>query len=106
METALNVLIPLLDSAAVRESAHAARLAYEEAIDCDGVSAAAWQAIADDMHATADALEAIGALRGVVQCHRDRASDASSRATYARRMLVVARNSGRVIDMASIGGAS
>lgn len=87
------------------EQAHAARLAYEEAVDSDGTSAAAWQAIADDMHATADAMERAGAMRGFVQCHRDRAVDAAQRAGFARRMLEVAR-SHRVIDMSTLGSAS
>lgn len=104
MENALT-LIPALDPQTVREQAQAARLAYEESVNSDGTSAAAWQSIADDMHASAAQLAAIGALRGVVQCQRDRAVDASQRAQFARRMLDVAR-SARVIDMSSLGSAS
>lgn len=105
MENALTPFTPPSVTTAVCEQAHATRLAYEEAISSDGVSAAAWQAIADDMHKTADLLEAVGALRGIVQCHRDRAVDASQRAQFARRMLDVARGL-RVIDMSTLGGAS
>ncbi len=108
MENAITLFVsppPTLDPTSVREQAYAARLAYEEAVNSDGTSAAAWQAIADDMHSTADQLEAIGALRGVVQCQRDRAIDASQRATFARRMLAVAR-SARVIDLATLRSAS
>jgi hypothetical protein len=108
MENALTLFVAPetpLDPTAVIESAMAARLAYEEAVNSDGTSAASWQLIADDMHATADQLERIGTLRGVVTCHRDRAVDASHRAQFARRMLDVAR-SARVIDMAPFGSAS
>lgn len=103
MENATTSLA--LTSASAREQAHAARLAYEEAVASDGTSAAAWQSIADDMHATADAMERAGALAGFVQCHRDRAVDAAGRASYARRMLQVAQTH-RVIDMSTLRSES
>ena len=95
-----------LDPASAREQALAARMAYEDAVDSDGTSAAAWQRISDDMHATADLRELSGSLRGFVQCHRDRAVDAGHRAQYARRMLDVARRAARVIDMDSLTSRS
>lgn len=103
MENALTPHAPIPPS--VSEPAMAARMAYEEAVNSDGTSAAAWQAIADDMHATADAMERAGAMPDFVTCHRDRAIDAAHRATLARRMLEVARTH-RVIDMSTLGGAS
>lgn len=102
MENA-STLAPTLTQAS--ELAMAARLAYEEAVNSDGTSAGAWQSIADDMFATADLMERAGSLRGFVQCHRDRAVDAAQRATFARRMLAVAR-SHRVIDMSTLEGSS
>jgi len=108
MENAFIIFVspqPTLNPVAVRESAHAARLAYEEAVNSDGASAAAWASIAADMHATADQLEAIGTMQGFVQCHRDRAVDALQRAQFATRMLEVAR-SARVIDLGSLATAS
>lgn len=85
--------------------ARSARQAYEDALVSDGVTATVWSGIAADMFAAADALEQAGALRGIVQCQRDRAVDAAQRAQFALRMVEVARRT-KVIDMATIGAAS
>ena len=104
MENATLTFHAPVDKTAALEQAHAARLAYEQAVNSDGTSAAVWQSIHEDMHATADLMEAAGALAGVVQSHRDRAVDAGQRATYARRMVEVARGY-RVIDMSTLSTA-
>lgn len=85
-------------------AARDARLAYEDAVTSDGVSAAAWDALADQMHAAVDGLKAAGALAGLIESLRARAVDAQERALYAARMLEVAR-SHRPIDMSSIVAA-
>ena len=103
MENALTLHAPV-DKTAALEQAHAARLAYEQAVNSDGTSAAAWQSIADDMHATADAMARAGAMASFVTCQRDRAIDAQNRAVYARRMIAAVRH-GRVIDMSTLSTA-
>lgn len=107
-----------LDPSAVFARARAARLAYEDAVSSDGVSARAWRRIAAQMHdACVDLVELklardTGAITGdwiltagQIQCLADRQTDALHRAQYAERMLEVARN-GRVIDMATLQGGA
>lgn len=86
--------------------ARAARLAYEDAVTTDGVSAATWARIALDMADTLKLMVAARCLTGLIESHRARAVDAAQRARYAQRMVVAARNY-RVIDVATLqGGAS
>jgi len=83
-------------------AARAARLAYEDAVNSDGVTESAWRAIAVDLAAAAVALSRAGLPRfGMVEACRARAVDAEQRAAVARRMIDVAR-SHRPIDMSSV----
>lgn len=94
------------DSAAVRARAIAARNAYRDALDSDGVTEAAWRAIAVDLAAAAVDLVRAGEPRyGFPEVCRSRAVDAEQRADSAARMVTVARQC-RVIDMSSLGCAS
>lgn len=85
--------------------AKSARLAYEEAVISDGVTATAWSTISEDLYAAASAMLLAGALAGFVEVLRARAFDAHARSQYAARMVNVAR-AGRVIDMSTLVSAS
>lgn len=82
-------------------AARAARLAYEDAINSDGVTSAAWWTIASGLRIAVADLTSAGALAGLIEVCRSRAVDAEQRAQYAARMLEVARNC-RVIDLATL----
>ena len=77
-------------------AAIAARAAYEDAVNSDGVTSAAWAIIADDLAHAAEGLVGTTATRGQVRCLADRAVDAAQRARYALRMLEVARSQSAV----------
>jgi hypothetical protein len=85
-------------------AARDARLAYEDAVNGDGVTSAAWWAIASGLHIAVADLTSAGALAGLIECCRSRAVDAEQRAQYAARMLVHARSI-RPIDMSSLVAA-
>lgn len=87
-------------------AARDARLAYEDALTTDGTSASTWRALARQLTITANGMEDAGMLAGFVQCHRDRAADADAKADFLECMVVAAHRYGRVIDMATIEGAS
>ena len=86
-------------------AAREARIAYEEAVNSDGVTASTWRAIARQMLITASGMEAAGVLKGFVTCHLDRAVDAANRADFCDRMVQVAREYTRVIDLSSLASA-
>lgn len=90
----------------VIDRAMSARIAYQEAVESDGVTESAWRAIGEALAASAVELAHAGQPRyGSVEVCRSRAVDAFQRADYAARMVTVARQH-RVIDMSSLGAAS
>lgn len=100
----------------ILETALAARLAYEQAVNdtsSDGcVSAATWSRLADDLFDSANACallvgspEAPYLTPGVVETLRSRAVDAQARAQNATRMVAVARTY-RCIDMGTLAEAN
>lgn len=83
---------PAPNHTAAYEFAMAARLAYDEAVASDGVSADRWALIALDMQRAADGLAGTGATPSQIECMAARARDAAHRANYAHRMVAHARS--------------
>ena len=89
--------------------ARAARLAYDEAVATDGVSARSWRHISSELAWAAAYLGELVArdlipadyivTPGMVQQLSDRAIDAEHHAYYLDRMVHAARTSRRVIDV-------
>src|SRR5262245_19273284 len=93
---------PVSPNQPIYARAIAARDAYRDALDSDGVTEAAWRAIAVDLAAAAVDLARIGEPRyGFVEVCRSRAVDAQQRADFSARMVELAR-SVRPIDLSTV----
>lgn len=94
----MTKLLAARDTAPIYARAQAARAAYEDAVDSDGVTHTAWWRIAGEMRAAVDGLRGIpGVLLGPVECLEARARDAEQRAQFCERMLAVAKMSRKQI---------
>lgn len=95
------------DNSPTYARAIAARNAYRDALDSDGVTEAAWRAIAVDLAAAAVDLARAGEPRyGFVEVCRSRAVDADQKADLAARMVVAAQQHSRVIDLGTLAAGS
>lgn len=102
-----------LDPALILLAAREARRAYEDLISSDGATSTSWHRVHSDISVAVHNLVTLYysndcpplLTESVIQELADRGADALDRAQYAARMVEAARN-GRVIDMATIGGAS
>jgi hypothetical protein len=79
------------------DAARAARLAYDRAVTSDGVSVAAWWAIASDLHFAAADLIRAGATRGQADELTGHARDAEHRAVSTERRTALAVHSRRQV---------
>lgn len=85
--------------------ARVAREVYDAAVTAPNVTPLTWAGIAVEMQRTAQLMRLAGVLPGFIEAHEARARDAANNAVTAALKVRDAQTR-RIIDMATIGGAS